>query len=178
MAPSGSPCLHTLFIIFLSNAGFHIPNLICTEVLEDDEGSSSEDISFEAVTPEHEAPGVDEKGESQIPVEKHGLMLEDVDGELEMEDVAPPSEAEASTRSQPERSDTNCTTSYHHPSDKGPPLPNNGPPSPSPLPSSPPPVPVAQRTQLQATSRMASDPVGPHPPVATHVCTFSPHAGI
>ncbi|XP_044375109.1 protein HUA2-LIKE 2 isoform X3 [Triticum aestivum] len=171
------PLVYVLFIIFLSNAGFHIPNLICTKVLEDDEGSSSEDISFEAVTPEHEAPGVDEKGESQIPVEKHGLILEDVDGELEMEDVAPSSEAEASTRSQPERSDTNCTPSYHHPSDNGPPLLNNWPPSPPPLPSSPPPVPVAQRTQLQATSQMASDPVGPYPALATYnVQSQQPHS--
>jgi hypothetical protein len=172
------------FIIFLSNAGFHIPNLICTKVLEDDEGSSSEDRSFEAVTPEQDAPGGDEKGESQIPVEKHRLILEEVDGELEMEDVSPPSEAEASTLCQPDQSDTNCTTSYHHPSDTGPPLPNDGPPIPPPLPCSPPPVPppppvpIAQSTQLQATLQIAPDPVGPHPPIATYVCTFSPFADI
>uniref|UniRef100_A0ACD5XQ80 Uncharacterized protein n=1 Tax=Avena sativa TaxID=4498 RepID=A0ACD5XQ80_AVESA len=159
-----------------SNAGFHIPNLICTKVLEDEEGSSSEDRSFEAVTPEQDAPGGDEKEESQMPVEKHRLILEEVDGELEMEDVSPPSEAEASTLRQPDRSDTNCATSYHHPSDTGPPLPNDVPPLPPPLPRSPPPVPIAQSTQLQTTLQMASDPVGPHPPVATNnVQSQQPH---
>ncbi|PNT77385.1 hypothetical protein BRADI_1g61937v3 [Brachypodium distachyon] len=157
-----------------SNAGFHIPNLICTKVLEDEEGSSSEDMSFEAVTPEQDAPVSDDKEESQIPGEKHRHILEEVDGELEMEDVAPPSEAEASTTYQLEQSDTNCTTSEHHPSDSGPPLPDNGPPSSPPLPSSPPPIPppppvhIAQSTQLQPTLQMASDPVGPHPPRATY----------
>ncbi|CAM0873256.1 unnamed protein product [Alopecurus aequalis] len=149
-----------------SNAGFHIPNQICTKVLEDDEGSSSEDRSFEAVTPEQDAPGGDEKEECQMPVEKHRLILEEVDGELEMEDVAPSSEAEASTICQP--SDTNCAVSY-----TGPPLPNDGPPQPPPLPSSPPPVPPPPpvpiaSTQLQATLQTTSDPVGPHPPIATY----------
>lgn len=156
-----------------SNAGFHIPNLICTKVLENDEGSSSDDRSFEAVTPEQDAPGGDAMEESQIPVEKHRLVLEEVDGELEMEDVSPPSEAEANILRQPDQSDTNFT-SYHHPSDTGPPLPNDGPPIPPPLPCSPPPVPppppvpIDQSTQLQATLQMASDPVGPHPPIATY----------
>jgi hypothetical protein len=44
--------------------------------------------------------------------------------------------------------------------------------SPPPVPP-PPPVPIDQSTQLQATLQMASDPVGPHPPIATYVCTFS-----
>lgn len=167
------------FIIFHSNAGFHLPNLICTKVLEDEEGSSSEDRSFEAVTPEQDAPGSDEKEESQMPVDKHRRVLEEVDGELEMEVVAPPSEVEASTTCQPEQSDTKCTTPDQHPSDNSPPLPDDRAPSPPPLPSSPPPVPppppapIAQSTQLQPTLQMTSDPVGPHPPRATsYVCTF------
>uniref|UniRef100_J3LNW6 CID domain-containing protein n=2 Tax=Oryza brachyantha TaxID=4533 RepID=J3LNW6_ORYBR len=157
-----------------SNAGFQLPNLISTKVLEDDDGSSSEDRSFEAVTPEHDTPCTTEKEESQMPAEKHHRVLEEVDGELEMEDVAPPSEVEASTRCRPEQIDTKCRTSDRHTSDNGPPLPDDRPPSPPPLPSSPPPVPppppapITQTAQLQPTLPMASDPVGPHPPRATN----------
>uniref|UniRef100_A0A0D9VU73 CID domain-containing protein n=1 Tax=Leersia perrieri TaxID=77586 RepID=A0A0D9VU73_9ORYZ len=160
--------------IFHSNAGFQLPNLISTKVLEDDDGSSSEDRSFEAVTPEHDAPCTDEKDELQMQAEKHHRVLEEVDGELEMEDVAPPSEVEASTSGRSEQIDTKCRASDRHTSDNGPPLPDDRPPSPPPLPSSPPPVPppppaqITQTAQLQPTLPMASDPVGPHPPRATN----------
>lgn len=163
-------------IVFRSNAGFQLPNLISTKVLEDEDGSSSEDRSFEAVTPEHDAPCTDEKEESQMPAEKHHRILEEVDGELEMEDVAPPSDVEASTRCRPEQIDTKCRTSDRH--TLGPPLPDDRPPSPPPLPSSPPPVPppppapITQTGQLQRTLSMASDPVGPHPTRATNVCSY------
>ncbi|KAL5217439.1 hypothetical protein ABZP36_018123 [Zizania latifolia] len=157
-----------------SNAGFQLPNLICTKVLEDEEGSSSEDRSFEAVTPEQDAPCTDEKEESQMPTDKHHHILEEVDGELEMEDVAPPSEVEPSTRCRPEQSDTKGIASDQNTSDIGPPLPDDRPPSPPPLPSSPPPVPppppapITQSVQLQPTLQIPSDPIGPHPPRTTH----------
>jgi hypothetical protein len=165
------------FIIFGSNAGFELPNLICTNVLEE-EGSSSEDRSFEAVTPEHDTPGNDDNGKSQMNVEKHRRILEEVDGELEMEDVAPPSEVELSTKCQQEQSDSKSSTSDQRPSDIGPPLPVDRPPSPPPLPSSPPPVPpplpahVSQSLQMQPKLHMPADPVGTHPPRATYVCFF------
>lgn len=167
----------TCFIIFGSNAGFQLPNLICTKVLEEEEdGSSSDDKSFEAVTPEHNTPGNDNE-ESQMHLEKHRRILEEVDGELEMEDVAPPSEVEVSTKCQQERSaDRKSATSDQCPSDVGPPLPVDRPPSPPPLPSSPPPVPppmhapVSQSSQMQ--QKVPSDPVGSHPPRATYVCIF------
>lgn len=167
------------FIIVNSNAGFQLPNLICTKVLEEEEGSSSEDksLSFEAVTPEH-APYNDDNEESQMPVEKHHHILEEVDGELEMEDVAPPSDIEATTKCQPEPSDTNCAPSNQRPSDIGPPLPVDRPPSPPPLPSSPPPVPppppasVSHSAQMQPKLQMVSDPMGQHPSRATYVCIF------
>ena len=168
------------FIVVNSNAGFQLPNLICTKVLEEEEESSSEDrsLSFEAVTPEQDAPYNDDNEESQIPVEKHHHILEEVDGELEMEDVAPPSDIEATTKCQPEQSDTNCAPCDQRLSDVGPPLPVDRPPSPPPLPSSPPPVPppppapVPQSAQMQPKLQMASDPIGPHPPRTTYVCIF------
>ena len=166
------------FIIVNSNAGFQLPNIICTKVLEEEDGNSSEDRSFEAVTPEQDAPDNDDNVESQMPLEKHRRILEEVDGELEMEDVAPPSEIEVTTKCLPEQSGTNCTPSDQHPSDVGPPLPVDRPPSPPPLPSSPPPVPppppapIPQSAQMQPKLQTTSDPIGPHPPRATYVCIF------
>ncbi|GJN31519.1 hypothetical protein PR202_gb19928 [Eleusine coracana subsp. coracana] len=158
-----------------SNTGFQLPNLICTKVLEEEEGSSSDDRSFEAVTPEHNTPGNDDNEESQMHVEKHRHILEEVDGELEMEDVAPPSEVEVSTKCRQEQSDdSKAATSDQRPLDVGPPLPVDRPPSPPPLPSSPPPVPphlpapVSQSSQMQPKVQMASDPVGSHPLRATY----------
>ncbi|XP_062215550.1 protein HUA2-LIKE 2-like [Phragmites australis] len=157
-----------------SNAGFQLPNLICTKVLEEEEGSSSEDRSFEAVTPEQDAPGNDDEEESQMPVEKHRRILEDVDGELEMEDVAPPSEVEVSTKCRPEQRGTKSATSDPRPSDVGPPLPIDRPPSPPPLPSSPPPVPppppvpISQSSQMQPKLQKTFDPVGLQPARATY----------
>ncbi|KAJ1297064.1 hypothetical protein BS78_01G349400 [Paspalum vaginatum] len=160
-----------------SNAGFQLPNLICTKVLEEEEGSSSEDKSFEAVTPEQDAPNNDGNEEYQMPVEKHHHILEEVDGELEMEDVAPPSNIEGTAKYQPEQSDTNCTASGQRLSDVGPPLPVDRPPSPPPLPSSPPPVPIPQGAQMQPKLQMASDPIGPHPSRATYnVQSQQPHS--
>ncbi|CAM0152779.1 unnamed protein product [Urochloa decumbens] len=158
-----------------SNAGFQLPNLICTKVLEEEEdGNSSEDKSFEAVTPEHDAPDNDHNEESQMPLEKHRHILEEVDGELEMEDVAPPSDIEVTIKCRPEQSGTICTASEKHPSDVGPPLPVDRPPSPPPLPSSPPPVPppppapIPQSAQMQSKLQMTSDPIGLHPSRATY----------
>lgn len=162
------------FTVVNSNAGFQLPNLICTKVLEEEEENSSEgkSLSFEAVTPEQDAPYNDDNEESQMPVEKHHHILEEVDGELEMEDVAPPSDIGATTKCQPEQSDTNRAPSDQRPSDAGPPLPVDRPPSPPPLPSSPPPVPVPQSAQMQPKLQMASDPMAPHPQRATYVCVF------
>ncbi|KAL5680384.1 hypothetical protein ACJX0J_006769, partial [Zea mays] len=167
-----------------SNAGFQLPNLICTKVLEEEEESSSEDksLSFEAVTPEQDAPYNDDNEESQMPVEKHHRILEEVDGELEMEDVAPPSDIEATTKCQPEERDTNCPRPDQRLSDVGPPLPVDRPPSPPPLPSSPPPVPpppahVHQSAHMQPKLQTTSDHIGPHPPRATYnVQSQQPHS--
>jgi len=57
---------------------------------DDGEWSDSDGGNFEAVTPEHTS----EVYEMTSGIEKHRHILEDVDGELEMEDVAPSNEVE------------------------------------------------------------------------------------
>lgn len=127
-----------------SNSSFQLPGFCMPAMLKDEEVSDSDGESFEAVTPEHPAGKHD--GEEAIPAtEKHKHILEDVDGELEMEDVSPVCEGEiASIRygvgtdsAQISRPDDGKSfgASFH------PPLPKDGPPSSPPLPSSPPPPP-------------------------------------
>jgi hypothetical protein len=96
---------------------------------------------------------------------KHRLVFEEVNGDLEMEDVAPSSEAEASSACQPNLTDARCTITNQN-VDSGPPLPDDKPPTPPPLPSSPPPVPrphcpVFQGSQVQGTLHVAADRVEP-----------------
>ncbi|GFP97851.1 hua2-like protein 2 [Phtheirospermum japonicum] len=85
-----------------SNSSIQLPGFCMPPMLRDDDvRSDSDGESFEAVTPEHN--GVDNlDGEmTLIPpaVEKRRHILEDVDGELEMEDVAPCCEDEITSTS-------------------------------------------------------------------------------
>ncbi|KAL3647899.1 hypothetical protein CASFOL_008867 [Castilleja foliolosa] len=85
-----------------SNSSIQLPGFCMPPMLRDDDvRSDSDGESFEAVTPEHN--GVDNlDGEmTLIPpaVEKRRHILEDVDGELEMEDVAPCCENEITSTS-------------------------------------------------------------------------------
>ena len=109
--------------------------------VDEDEGSDSDGGSFEAVTPEHDS-GTSEEQEANPATEKRKHILEDVDGELEMEDVAP--EIEMSSNSGAAGVNTAQTSrgqcDQHFPLPFAPPLPHDVPPSP-PLPSSPPPPP-------------------------------------
>ncbi|XVE73179.1 hypothetical protein DITRI_Ditri11bG0096500 [Diplodiscus trichospermus] len=71
-----------------SNSSFQLPGFCMPRMLKDvdeDEGSDSDGGSFEAVTPEH-GSGTPEEQESNAATEKRRHILEDVDGELEMED--------------------------------------------------------------------------------------------
>jgi len=163
-------------IILHSNAGLHLQNLICTKLLEDEDGRSSEERSFEGLTPEHEATGANEQEACQLHVTKHQLLLEEVDDELEMEDAAPSSGAEASTGCQEDltNNDTSIGTAQHLSS--VPPLPDNKAPSPPPLPSSPPPLPrpsrlVSQDSQVQGALPVAANCVEQHHPGANYVCS-------
>ncbi|KAH1227322.1 Protein HUA2-LIKE 3 [Glycine max] len=76
-----------------SNSTFQLPGFCMPQMLKDEddgEGSDSDGGNFEAVTPEHTS----EIYEITSAIEKHRHILEDVDGELEMEDVAPSNEVE------------------------------------------------------------------------------------
>ena len=109
---------------------------------DEDEGSDSDGGSFEAVTPEHYS-GTPEEQEANTATEKQRHILEDVDGELEMEDVAP--EIEMSSTNGAAGVNTAQTLQeqcdQHFSLPVAPPLPHDVPPSSPPLPSSPPPPP-------------------------------------
>ncbi|KAJ0052661.1 hypothetical protein Pint_03373 [Pistacia integerrima] len=123
-----------------SNSSFQLPGFCMPRMLKDeDEGSDSDGGSFEAVTPEHKSENPDEQ--VTVPViEKHRHILEDVDGELEMEDVAPPCDMEMVSTNNSAEINT-ALTSLDQSAPFVPPLPQDVPPSSPPLPSSPPPPP-------------------------------------
>ncbi|KAK3193862.1 hypothetical protein Dsin_025172 [Dipteronia sinensis] len=137
-----------------SNSSFQLPGFCMPRMLkEEDEGSDSDGGSFEAVTPEHNSETPEER-EATPAIEKHRHILEDVDGELEMEDVAPSCDID--------KSSTNCDagvnisqTAHDQFLPFAPPLPQDLPPSSPPLPSSPPPPPP------------------PPPPPLPHPCAMS-----
>ncbi|KAE8727614.1 HUA2-like protein 3-like isoform X2 [Hibiscus syriacus] len=128
-----------------SNSSFQLPGFCMPRILKDeDEGSDSDGGSFEAVTPEHDSR-IPEELEANPSIEKRRHILEDVDGELEMEDVAP---------SEIEMSSATAATGFNAAQASGkqgdqhfslpfaPPLPHDVPPSsPPPLPPAPPPNP-------------------------------------
>ncbi|KAI3423211.1 uncharacterized protein J3R85_011168 [Psidium guajava] len=70
-----------------SNSSFQLPGFCMPRMRKDEDEGSDSDESFEAVTPEHtsEAP----EHEMTHAIAKHRHILQDVDVELEMEDVAP-----------------------------------------------------------------------------------------
>lgn len=111
---------------------------------DEDGGSDSDGESFEAVTPEHN-PQTTEEHEATPVTERHRHILEDVDGELEMEDVAPSFDVDMS--SSHGVAGVNVVQASHNqfeqhfPIPFAPPLPHDVPPSSPPLPSSPPPPP-------------------------------------
>ncbi|KAK1399010.1 Glutathione peroxidase [Heracleum sosnowskyi] len=128
-----------------SNSCFQLPGFRMPPMLkdEDEDGCDSDGESFEAVTPERNSssPG----GHIQIAAsEKRSHILEAVDGELEMEDVAPSCEAElASTSNGRVRSAevSNHRVEQNLPAVNLPPKPKAVPASSPPLPMSPPPPP-------------------------------------
>ncbi|XP_022758176.1 protein HUA2-LIKE 2-like isoform X1 [Durio zibethinus] len=152
-----------------SNSSFQLPGFCMPRMLKDEDedgGSDSDGGSFEAVTPEHYS-GTPEKQEANPATEKRRHILEDVDGELEMEDVAP-SEIERSLISGATGVNTAQTSreqcDQHFPLPFAPPLPQDVPPSSPPLPSSPPPP--------------ALPPPPPPPPIAPPCPISDPYANI
>lgn len=149
-------------------------------MLKDEDDGSDSDGGFEAVTPEHytETP---EYQEFTPAVEKHTHILEDVDGELEMEDVAPSCEAEMSSTSGIGGGDA-ARNSHNQleqclPQPFAPPLPQDVPPSSPPLPSSPPPPPPPPPPSAMACSSAMPDPytcgVDSNIYTNSHVCAHS-----
>ncbi|KAL2535621.1 HUA2-like protein 2 [Forsythia ovata] len=99
-----------------SNSSIQLPGFCMPPMLRDEDGGSDSDgESFEAVTPEHNTENVDGNKTLFPVVEKHSHILKDVDGELEMEDVAPSCEAEISSTSNITGVDSAQTP--HHQSD-------------------------------------------------------------
>ncbi|KAI9119420.1 hypothetical protein K1719_010095 [Acacia pycnantha] len=135
-----------------SNSSFQLPGFCMPRMLkcEDDDGSDSDGGKFEAVTPEHNSEA-QEVCEMTPALEKHRHILEDVDGELEMEDVSPSCDAEMMSAdinggnkdaTQVSNRMTNNLMENNLPVSFIPPLPQDVPPSSPPLPlSSPPPPP-------------------------------------
>ncbi|XP_025888857.1 protein HUA2-LIKE 2 [Solanum lycopersicum] len=127
-----------------SNSSFQLPGFRMPAMLKDEEVSDSDGESFEAVTPEHPA-GKPNGEEAILVIEKHKRILEDVDGELEMEDVSPVCEGENASISHSIGTDSGLISRPNGGNSFGasfhPPLPKDGPPSSPPLPSSPPPPP-------------------------------------
>lgn len=113
---------------------------------DEDDGTDSDEENFEAVTPEHELWNPEEHEDRPVVIVKHRHILEDVDGELEMEDVAPRCEADlASYSGGVGWSAAQISHNQFEPHDMFPfvpPLPQDIPPSSPPLPLSPPPLPL------------------------------------
>lgn len=146
--------------LLCSNTSFQIPPEFRTTLLEIEEGegtSSDEEKEFEAVTPERGpdaiSPHTDliqmttpnsNKKHTQLHV--HTLVLAEVDGELEMEDVAPPpcdpAEQLGVSAADSLVNGAEAQVEGSQEMDFAPPLPEDRPPSPPPLPSSPPPPPM------------------------------------
>lgn len=122
---------------------------------DEDEGSDSDGGNFEAVTPEHDSETHDVN--AVIPaIEKHRHVLEDVDGELEMEDVAPSRDVEMNSFCNVDGG--NVSQASHNQVEKSiplslcPPLPQDVHISSPPLPSSPPPLPPPPPPSLHLMS--------------------------
>eukprot|EP00262_Sarcandra_glabra_P009818 TRINITY_DN2443_c0_g1_i1.p1 TRINITY_DN2443_c0_g1~~TRINITY_DN2443_c0_g1_i1.p1 ORF type:complete len:644 (+),score=133.62 TRINITY_DN2443_c0_g1_i1:222-1934(+) len=126
-----------------SNTSFQLPGFLMPRMLEDEEeGSATDEKSFEALTPEQDPEIFYEQGTTPTyATEKRRHILEDVDGELEMEDVAP-CEVEMNSAYNIAGNDAASHSQFdQHPSlPFAPPLPEDMPPFPPPLPSSPPPM--------------------------------------
>lgn len=102
----------------LSNSSIQLPGFCMPRMVRDvDGGSDSDGEDFEAVTPEHNVE--DRDGEKTLvpAIEKRSHILEDVDGELEMEDVAPCCESAIASTSNIDGADhpsSNHLSDNHH----------------------------------------------------------------
>ncbi|XP_047335233.1 protein HUA2-LIKE 2-like [Impatiens glandulifera] len=129
-----------------SNSNFKLAGFCMPPMLKDEEdGSDSDSGDFEAVTPEHESNSHEDR-EVIMPITtvvKHTCVLEEVDGELEMEDVSPNCDDEMVISNNSGLGPLNAVHQFDNniPLPFLPPLPVDMPPSSPPLPTSPPPPP-------------------------------------
>ncbi|KAL1550201.1 protein HUA2-LIKE 2-like [Salvia divinorum] len=141
-----------------SNSSIQLPGFCMPPMLRDDDGGSDSDgENFEAVTPEHNMENLHVDGEPNVSAtaEKRSHILEDVDGELEMEDVAPCCDAEGTSASNiadnhygapflgQQHEDAHLVSTRFLGSAPPPPPPPPPPHSPLPPPPPPPPAPLA-----------------------------------
>ncbi|XVF84636.1 hypothetical protein PTKIN_Ptkin17bG0053100 [Pterospermum kingtungense] len=156
-----------------SNATFQLPGLLSSNAFEDDEEedlSSSPCREAANASPSEPAQPLEELGTCTVtPSDRRHCVLEDVDGELEMEDVCGhPKDDQPSFTSDSFRMDlqqqgidrtmesaSSNSNGFPPPPEGSPPLPPDSPPPPPPLPPSPPPPPP---------SSSPSPPPPPPPP--------------
>ncbi|KAL5070813.1 hypothetical protein RYX36_021700 [Vicia faba] len=159
-----------------SNATFQLAGFLSSHLFEDEENDFSNNAS--PTDPTHTL--VESETSTVTPSDKRHCILEDVDGELEMEDVSghPKDERPVLLNSTSEMdfqlqgSDrildpaSNVSEELHVFPEGSPPLPPGSPPTPPPLPSSPPP-PLSQSPPppLPPTLLQPSPPPLPPPPL-------------
>ncbi|XVE84746.1 hypothetical protein DITRI_Ditri17bG0037500 [Diplodiscus trichospermus] len=161
-----------------SNATFQLPGFLSTNAFEDEEEEEEEDLSSSPCRETADASALEsDQAISEIetcpvtPSDRRHCILEDVDGELEMEDVSVhlkddrPSftndrlEMDLQHQSTGRIKELPSNSSYEFPPlpEGSPPLPPDSPPPPPPLPPSPPPPPPP-------SSPSPSPPPPPPPP--------------
>ncbi|XP_047957686.1 ENHANCER OF AG-4 protein 2-like isoform X2 [Salvia hispanica] len=142
-----------------SNAMFQLPGFLSASVFEEEEDEDASDTSLrlkdDGASPSKDAPatGRDHENHSVTPSDRRHCILEEVDGELEMEDVSGHQKDERTTMTndtielaslelKPDsgrESSSNTSTEWLPSPEGSPPLPPGSPPMTPLLPSSPPP---------------------------------------
>ncbi|CAN0909108.1 ENHANCER OF AG-4 protein 2 [Linum grandiflorum] len=172
-----------------SNATFQLPGLLSSNIFEDED----DDLVTELPKEERDMPVVSEPGralgDSEIdaatPNDRHHFILEEVDGELEMEDVCYPRltdegpdmdiEENCSDRAMGPTSDSNVDSPFFL--EGSPPLPPGSPPKlpplppypPPPLPPSPPSSPVPPPPPPPCSPSQPPPPPPSSPPLPTQL---------
>ena len=124
---------------YFSNATFGLTGLLTSRMFDDEEEEVSPTHAKSGEDFIHRCPDATEEATQAytLPSEKHRHILEDVEGELEMEDASPDRNIEDNIMAQEYQS----MSALEDTSPPPPPPPDSPPPSPPPLPESPPPMP-------------------------------------
>lgn len=133
-------------LLLCSNASLNLPDgfSILPQLYEDDEEDGSEDGDKKLETESLSAINTARSTEAEEASEKFRTVLEDVDGELEMEDVSPTADSELLANKEREQIFADHFAEEARSNPTQPPLPLDPPPSvpsPPPLPADPPPSP-------------------------------------